>query len=159
MLLSARLWSLQVRYQPWVLLNEAARACKFACMGMEIGIYIANRDTHQWWEENAAVVYTSSPCAMDIATINSYNNNWSHDSDSLLGISPVVSGARMQMYGLTHPKRPPHGKECRYMGTDRPNKDHTVKVGLECAGETSAVDHQGPFCLYLFSHVRAHGIQ
>ena len=28
----------------------------------------------------------------------------------------------MLMYGPTHPKRPPHGKEGRYKGTDRPNE-------------------------------------
>ena len=58
----------------------------------------------------------------------------------------------MLMYGPTHPKRPPHGKD-RYKGTDRPNEEvshyGTVKVGLECAGEMSAVDHQGPFCSFL----------
>ena len=38
----ARLWSL---YTPWVLHNEVARACKFACMdrGLGMGIYIALR--------------------------------------------------------------------------------------------------------------------
>ena len=41
---------------------------------------------------------------------NSYNNNWSHDSDSLLEMTPVVSRPRMLMYGLTHPKRPLHRK-------------------------------------------------
>ena len=53
---------------------------------------------------------TSSPCAMGVMAINSYNNNWSHDSDSLLEMTPVVSGPRMLMYGLTHPKQPLHRK-------------------------------------------------
>ena len=61
-LLWARLWPLQVRFPPypWVLHNEAALACKFACMdrGLGMGIYIAC----QWcavvrWEEHAAVVH------------------------------------------------------------------------------------------------------
>ena len=53
---------------------------------------------------------TSSPCAMGVMAINSYNNNRSHDSDSLLEMTPVVSGHRMVMYGLTHSKRPLHRK-------------------------------------------------
>ena len=36
---------------------------------------------------------TSSPCAMGVMAINLYNNNWSHDSDSLLEMTPVVSSA------------------------------------------------------------------
>ena len=34
---------------------------------------------------------TSLPCAMGVMAMNSYNNNWSHDSDSLLEMTPVVS--------------------------------------------------------------------
>ena len=67
-------------------------------------------NTLQWWAEHAAVVHPQSPCAMGVMTINSYNNNWSHDSDSLLEMTLVVSGPRMLMYGLTHPKRPLHRK-------------------------------------------------
>ena len=67
-------------------------------------------NTLQWWAEHAAVVHPQSPCAMGVMAINSYNNNWSHDSDSLLEMTPVVSGPRMLMYGLTHPKQPLHRK-------------------------------------------------
>ena len=44
----------------------------------------------EWEWEHTPVVggvrcsSTSSPCAMGVMAINSYNNNWSHDSDSLL---------------------------------------------------------------------------
>ena len=47
---------------------------------------------------------------MGIMAINLYNNNWSHDSDSLLEMTSVVSRPQMLMYGLTRPKRPPHKK-------------------------------------------------
>ena len=60
-------------------------------------------NTLQWWAEHAAVVHPQSPCAMGVMAINSYNNNWSHDSDSLLEMTPVISGPQMLMYGLTHP--------------------------------------------------------
>ena len=48
-----------------------------------------------------------SSTAMGVMTIN---NNWSHDSDSLLEMTPVVSGSQMLMYGLTRHKLSPHRK-------------------------------------------------
>ena len=86
----------------------------------------------------------------------------SDDSDSQLGTTPVVSGARRDsnigLYSPTRPKRPPPlerikadiiqidlTKEVSHCGT--------VEVGLECAGETSAVDRKGPFHLYIKLHL------
>ena len=51
-----------------------------------------------------------------------------------------------------------HGKEGRYKGTDRPNEGSITmwdrRVGLGCAGDTSTVDRQGPFCSF---HMLSHG--
>ena len=57
----------------------------------------------------------------------------------------------MLMYGPTHPKRPPHRKDVRAQINLMKEVSHcgTVKVGLECVGETSTVDRQGPFCSFL----------
>ena len=44
---------------------------------------------------------------MGVITIN---NNWSHDSDSLLEMTLIVSGPQMLMYGLNRPKQPPYRK-------------------------------------------------
>ena len=66
---------------------------------------------------------------------------WSHDSDSQLEMTPVVSGARMLTYGSARPKRPPHGKEVQYKGTDRPNEgsitlcDHQSLPGVRGSDE------------------------
>ena len=95
-------------------------------------------NTLQWWAEHAAVVHPQSPCAMGVMAINSYNINCSHDSDSLLEMTPVVSGSRMLMYGLTHPKRPLHRKGVpndlpteggQYKGTDRPDEGKVSHCG------------------------------
>ena len=61
-------------------------------------------NSHAWiveWEWKStmgavvggACTLTSSACAMGIMTMKLYNNNWSHNSDSLLGMTPVISGA------------------------------------------------------------------
>ena len=69
----------------------------------------------------------------------------------------------MLMYGLTRPKRPPcrkgvpndlpTKKEADIRAQIDPMKEvshcRTIEVGLECAGETSVVDCQGPFCSFL----------
>ena len=80
---------------------------------------------------------------------------WSHDSDSQLGMIPVVSGARMLTYGPAHPKRPPHGKEVQYKGTDRPNEgsitlcDHQSLPGVRRRDERGRLS--GPVLFILFS--------
>ena len=73
-------------------------------------------------------------------------------------MTPVISGPGM----LTHPKRPPHRKG---VPNDLPTEKEadiraqidlmkevshcgTIEVSLDCAGETSAVDHQGLFCSF-----------
>ena len=67
--------------------------------------------------------------------INSYNNNRSHDSDSLLEMTPVVSGHRMVMYGLTHSKRPLHRKEVQ---NDLPTeKEADIRAQIDPMKEVS----------------------
>ena len=67
------------------------------------------------------------------------------------------------MHGLTRPERPPHRKgvpndlptekEADIRAQIDPMKEvsycRTIEFGLECAGETSTVDSQGPFCSFL----------
>ena len=80
---------------------------------------------------------------------------WSHESDSQLGITPVVSGARMLTYGSARPKRPPHVKEVQYKGTDRPNEgsitlcDHQSLPGVR--GRDVRGRPSGPVLFILFS--------
>ena len=92
-------------------------------------------NTLQWWAEHAAVVHPQSPCAMGVMAIISYNNNCSHDSDSLLERTPVVSGPRMLMYGLTHPKRPLHRKG---VSNDLPTeKEANIRAKIDPMKEVS----------------------
>ena len=130
-LISARLWSLQVRCQSCIgtaQWGSARLQIRHACIVEWEWECRADRE-HTPMVGGARCSSTSSPCAMGVMTIN---NNWSHDSDSLLEMTPVVSGPRMLMYGLTRsqtttpqersPKWPPHGKGGRYKGTDRPDE-------------------------------------
>ena len=84
----------------------------------------------------------------------------SHNSDSQLGTTPIVSGARMLTYGAARPGRLvpndlPTGKKTDIRAQVDLMKEvshiGTVKVGLECAGETSLVDRQGLFCSVFFA--------
>ena len=51
----------------------------------------------------------------------------SHDSDSQLGTTPVVSGGRMLIIGPARPKRPTHWKQGRNEAVDRPNQRSTAR--------------------------------
>ena len=80
----------------------------------------------------------------------------SHDSDTQLGTTPVVSGSRMLMigHGPARPKRPPHGKQGRNEAVDRPITNEaqhggTREVSLERAEEKKSVDRPDPVCSYI----------
>ena len=51
----------------------------------------------------------------------------SHDSDSLLGTTRVVSGARMLMYWAGSSQTPPQVKEGRYEAMGRPYQRSTAR--------------------------------
>ena len=51
-----------------------------------------------------------------------YNDNYLVNKLLESRSSRIDPGAQMLMYGPTHPKRPPHGKEGRCKGTDRSNE-------------------------------------
>ena len=79
----------------------------------------------------------------------------SHDSDSQLGMTRVVSGVRADVQGRLVPNSLPTGKKAEMrLSVDLTNEVQHVgirEVSLESAKEKSAVDHPDPVYIIIYN--------